>query len=143
VRRHLHGRIVIAIAFASVVGAMAQGIGPQNPPPIARSLVGKDSFEFYCASCHGRDGSGGRGPAVDRLKVKPPDLRLLAQQNGGEFPRDRVLTFVTNGDTASSEHRSSEMPAWGRALEGVDRSEATVKTRIANMVQYVESLQLK
>jgi mono/diheme cytochrome c family protein len=140
--RHHRGPSVVAMAFLSVIGATAQGIGPQNPPPITRSLTGGDSFEFYCTSCHGRDG-GGQGPAVDRLKVKPPDLRLLARRNGGEFPRDRVIAFVTKGDTSSSEHRSSEMPEWGRALEGVDRSEAIVTTRIANIVRYVESLQVK
>ena len=140
--QHLCAPVFVALLVAADIGATAQGIGPQNPPPVTRSLTGKDSYEFYCASCHGHDGAG-QGQAVGRLKEKPPDLRLLARRNGGEFPRARVLAFVTSGDTSSSEHRSSDMPVWGRALEGVDRSDAIVKTRIANIVQYVESLQMK
>jgi mono/diheme cytochrome c family protein len=140
--RYRRGPILVATTLAGVVNLAAQAIGPQNPPPITRSLTGRDSFEFYCSSCHGRDGSG-HGPAADRLKVMPSDLRMLARRNGGVFPRDRVIAFVTSGDTTSSEHRSADMPEWGRALEDVDRSDTIVKTRIANIVQYVESLQMK
>jgi mono/diheme cytochrome c family protein len=141
-RRRVVSSVVVAVGLTTAAVAIEQVIGPQSPPPVIRSIAGKDSFEFYCSSCHGRDGSG-NGPAADRLRTKPPDLRLLALQNGGEFPRERILAFVTNGDVSISEHRPTDMPPWGAAFMGLERSEALVAIRIANIVQYVESLQAK
>ena len=139
------GRRAIAVsgfvlAAASTL-AFAQTIGPQNPPPIITSIVGRDSFAFYCASCHGRDGSGG-GPAAAALKTPPPDLRLLANRDAGVFPRRRVLDYVTNGGDVAA-HGSSEMPIWGRAFKGLDRSDTLVTLRIKNIVDYLESIQVK
>lgn len=134
--------LLVACGATLAVAATAQTVGPQNPPLIIRSLAGKDSFEFYCAGCHGRDGRG-EGSVTQRLKTKPPDLRLLAQRNGGDFPRERVLQFVTSGNGSSSGHRSDEMPQWGRAFEGLERSDALVKVRIENIVNYLASIQLK
>ena len=133
--------LAAAVGLATTTVVVAQSVGPQNPPLIIRSLVGKDSFEFYCASCHGRDAAG-HGPAADRLKTPPPALRLLARRNGGTFPRERVTSFVTNGDASAVEHRPNDMPAWGPAFGGLDRSDALVTIRITNLVQYLESLQV-
>ena len=141
-RRRSVRAVVVALGLGTAVATFAQRVGPQNPPLIITSLAGKDSYELFCASCHGRDGDG-RGLSADRLKTRPPDLRLLARRNGGEFPKDRVLAFVTNGDSSTTEHRSSDMLAWGPAFAGLERSEALVKVRIANIVQYVQTLQVK
>jgi mono/diheme cytochrome c family protein len=136
-----------AIAMAGFVLAaastlsVAQTIGPQNPPLIITSIVGRDSFKFYCASCHGGDGGGG-GPAAAALKTPPPDLRLLANRNAGVFPRGRVLDHVTNGGDVAA-HGSSEMPIWGLAFKGLDRSDTLVTIRIKNIVDYLESIQVK
>jgi mono/diheme cytochrome c family protein len=140
--RVLLGTLLLVGAVVTTNVGIAQNVGPTNPPLIIRSVDGKDSFEFYCAGCHGRDGRGD-GPVADRLKTKPPDLRLLAQRNGGEFPRDRVLEFVTHGDPDSREHAPADMPAWGAAFEGLDRSHVLVKSRIENIVRYLESIQLE
>ena len=133
--------LALSVAVVTAVVAIAQDVGPQAPPLVIRSIDGRDSFEFYCAPCHGRDG-GGHGALVERLKTKPPDLRRLAQRNGGDFPRDRVLAFVTSGDPSTSEHRS-EMPPWGEAFAGLERSEILVTIRISNIVRYLESLQIR
>lgn len=42
---------------------------------------GKRQFEANCASCHGVNGKG-NGPITDLLKKSPPDLSLLAKNNG-------------------------------------------------------------
>src|SRR5262249_1975855 len=115
---------------------------PPTPPLIIKSLDGKDSFEFYCGGCHGRDARG-HGPMADRLKATPPDLTVLQRRNGGTFPRDRVVEYVTNGDAVARAHGTSEMLPWGEAFRGLERSAARVDIRIANIVAYVQSLQAK
>lgn len=138
-------RFVVSLALAlgvAVTAALAQTIGPQNPPLIIKSIAGKDSFEFYCAGCHGRDGQG-HGPMAERLKAPPPDLTLLQRRNRGAFPQDRVVEYVTNGDAVGRLHGTSEMLPWGEAFRGLERSDALVDIRIANIVAYVESLQAK
>lgn len=90
--------------LASVIGAFvgagllqslvfSQTTGPQKPSLVISSMYGRDLFEFYCASCHGRDGRGG-GPVVPALRVVPPDLTTIATRNGGTFPEARVESFV-------------------------------------------------
>jgi mono/diheme cytochrome c family protein len=134
-------------AILSVLGgalaAFAQTTGPRNPPLIIRSVAGRDLFEFYCATCHGRDGKGS-GPAAAALKTPPPDLTRLARRNAGTFPRQRVEAFVTNGgDVLTPAHGSSAMPVWGPVFRSLDSSDTMVKIRIANVVEYIESMQAK
>jgi mono/diheme cytochrome c family protein len=140
--RILHGFVVLAAVSAGQY-VVAQTTGRQNPPLVIRSLVGHDLFDFYCATCHGRDGKG-NGPVASALKVPPPDLTLLTRRNGGTFPGRRVDAFVTNGGTVlTPAHGSSEMPVWGPVFRGLDPSDTLVKVRIANVVSHIESIQAK
>src|SRR5262245_57556200 len=121
-------------------GVAPRDVGPRSPPLVIHSLVGKDSFEFYCASCHGRDGAGD-GPLVGRLKTRPPDLRFLARKHDGSFDRERVVKFIAEGDHGP-EPRATDMLAWGPVLRGLDRSDTLVAIRIANIVDYIASIQV-
>jgi mono/diheme cytochrome c family protein len=106
-------------------------------------MSGRDLFEFYCASCHGRDGKG-KGPVAPALKTPPPDLTTIAQRSGGIFPRARVQSLVTgDGDRLAAAHGSKEMPVWGPIFRGLDASDAVNKVRIANIVGHVEAMQPK
>jgi mono/diheme cytochrome c family protein len=141
-------RIPVA-AFAVVVACgasfhvFAQTTGPTNPPLVIRSLVGRELFEFYCTSCHGRDGKGS-GPVASALKVPPPDLTTLARRNDGAFPARRVEDFVTNGgDAPTPAHGSSEMPIWGPVFRALESSDGHVRVRIANIVAYIQSIQVR
>ena len=107
------------------------------------SLAGRDLFEFYCATCHGRDGKG-NGPVAAALKLPPPDLTRLAHDNGGAFPRQRVETFVNDeGRVLVPAHGTSDMPVWGPIFRGLDPSDTLAKVRIANVVDYIASMQAK
>jgi mono/diheme cytochrome c family protein len=133
--------LLLLVGAAQIVAA--QTTGPVNPPLVIRSIAGRDLFEFYCATCHGRDGKGS-GPVVAALKTPPPDLTLLARRNGGRFPRQRVEAFVTNdGGVLTPAHGSSDMPVWGPVFRGLDPSDTLAKIRIANVVGHVESIQAK
>ena len=142
-RHHIIRGCGFVISIGVALSGLAQTTGPRNPPLVIRSLAGRDLFELYCAACHGHDGKG-NGPAVTALKAPPPDLTLLARRNGGTFPRQRVGQRVTNGaDVLTPAHGSSEMPVWGPVFRGLDPSDTLMKIRIANVVEYVESMQAK
>lgn len=133
------GLVVVGIALAPPAAAQAgrQGALPRLAP---ESLTGRDSFELYCASCHGRDGSG-NGPVAPALRTRPADLSTLTARNRGVFPRQRVLAFVDGTSRAADAHGTSDMPVWGTTFKALEGSDARVRVRLANLVAYVESLQ--
>ncbi len=123
-------------------GDPVQTTGPKPPSIVIRSLYGPDLFGAYCAPCHGRDGKG-HGPVAHALKGVPPDLTTLAGRNGGAFPRQRVTTLLNGeGDLEASAHGSRAMPVWGPLFGGLDTDVATNKVRLANIVDYVDSIQV-
>jgi len=133
---------VWSVALGALVAAavQAQAPRPETPlPAVPESLVGSVSFDLYCASCHGRQGRGD-GPAAASLRTRPADLTVLARNNRGGFPRERVLGFI-EGSTRSAAHGSSEMPVWGPTLRALDPSDARVTVRLKNLVAFVESIQ--
>ena len=133
--------IVAAGLIAGVATASAwEGQRQQTPSLILDSITGRDSFEFYCASCHGASGTG-NGPVAPALKIRPADLTLLSRSNDGAFPKDRVLAVVTGTGRAMALHGSSDMPVWGPIFRALDPSEPRVRQRIDNLVTYVETLQ--
>jgi mono/diheme cytochrome c family protein len=134
---------ILIVILGAAAGGVTQTTGAPMPPLVIQSLTGRDLFDFYCATCHGRDGKGS-GPVAAALKVPPPDLTRLARSNVGAFPRERVEMFVMHGrDALAPAHGTAEMPVWGPVFLGLDRSDTRVKIRIANVVDYVGSLQVK
>jgi mono/diheme cytochrome c family protein len=138
----------VLILFAYTVTAQDQGqdqakttikhvtVKPTSP------ASGKEMYTSYCAVCHGTDGKGG-GPAASALKTPPADLTMLSKNNGGEFPALKVSSIL-RGTSDLLAHGSKEMPVWGplfRSMSGGHESE--VQQRVANLTQYVESLQAK
>jgi mono/diheme cytochrome c family protein len=138
--------VIAAVGFlAAILGltsASAQRTTERLPSLVTPSLYGRDVFEFYCAPCHGTDGRG-RGPVAVALKDTPSDLTKLSARNGGTFPKKRVEAFVTSGRTDAPAHGTSDMPIWGPTFRSLESSDALVRTRIANVVEYIESIQAK
>ena len=136
----------LALLPAGVAGAIAAeqagALQSPHPPLVIRSLAGRDLFEFYCASCHGRDGRGG-GPVAPAMRTPPPDLTTIARRVGGSFPRARVEGYVRSDEDASRAHGSREMPVWGPIFLALDPSDTLTKIRIDNVVAYLESLQVR
>jgi mono/diheme cytochrome c family protein len=128
--------LLIAAFIVTVAG---QKTGPNTPSLVIESMYGPDLYRLYCATCHGRDGKGG-GPAAAALKVPPPDLTVLARRQNGVFPASEVETII-RGATGTAAHGSDEMPVWGPIFRALDPSDARVKTRIANLVSHIESIQ--
>ena len=77
----------------------------------AVSDPGKQEFEVNCGVCHGMDAKG-NGALGANLKMVPPDLTLLAKNNGGVFPADRISSVI-DGRAQVATHGTREMPIWG------------------------------
>lgn len=132
--------VLTALTVGGVSIAAGQTPGPPMPPVALGSLAGRDSFESYCASCHGRGGAGD-GPTAAALRSRPADLTALARRNDGSYPRDRVRELITGTGRAVAAHGPTEMPVWGPLFRAFEQ-DALARERIENLVAYVESLQL-
>jgi mono/diheme cytochrome c family protein len=122
-------------------------------------VQGPQLYRAFCAACHGAKGKGD-GPAAEALKAATPDLTVLARRNKGPFPSRMVEDAITN-TKAPPAHGTAEMPVWGpafrqvvprgeespRKLNALKQSGITspelAKLRLANLVNYIESLQVK
>ena len=73
--------------------------------------TGRFEFLSKCATCHGADGKSD-GPLSSKLKIKPPNLTILAKRNKGVFSQRAVYDAV-DGRKATKSHRIADMPIWG------------------------------
>jgi mono/diheme cytochrome c family protein len=113
-----------------------EAVAPTNP------TSGEQMYKEYCAACHGKDGKGD-GPAASELKVAPPDLTELTKRYGGKFPADHIASVLRFGTKAPA-HGTADMPVWGPLFQSLNRQTSTeVSQRIANLANYIKSLQTK
>jgi|SRR5579864_8488801 mono/diheme cytochrome c family protein len=138
-----------ALLALLAVFAMAQQSAPENekvikhvPVKPTNAASGQEMFASYCAVCHGADGKG-NGPAASALKAAPTDLTALSTKNGGKYPSMHISS-VLRGDADLPAHGSKDMPVWGPLFRQMSQGhDAEVQQRIANLNQYVESIQKK
>jgi mono/diheme cytochrome c family protein len=138
-------RILASIAMWLVVGGVvsAQQPGRTPPPLVIESMAGVDLFRFYCSACHGTDGKG-HGPTAVALNTPPADLTRIAAKNGGLFPRQEIIGFVSYGNpTTIAAHGTRDMPVWGPIFTALDPSAARTRVRIESLVDYIASIQGK
>ncbi|HYN06084.1 MAG TPA: cytochrome c [Vicinamibacterales bacterium] len=137
--------LVVLIWFAALgVTASLQTTGSTLPPLVIKSLDGRDLFQFYCATCHGKSGVGD-GPIARALKSPPTNLTLLSKRNGGVFPDDRVRATIAGvgPDAPAATHGPAEMPVWGPIFRALDPDDGHAAVRIGNLVTFIQSLQAK
>lgn len=104
---------------------------------------GSDLYFNHCAACHGADGEG-TGPVAAAMRVAIPNLRSLAQRNGGEFPADAVAAYI-DGREAKAAHGDRQMPVWGDVFRGPEQgtSQRAVRRRVAALVEFLRALQYR
>lgn len=143
----LLGAPFILLAVALVCPAFA-GAEPQAQPAsqaqldqLIYSIKGPDLYRAHCAPCHGSEGKG-NGPMVAVLKIKVPDLTVLAKNNAGQFPAASVRKTITGQDVLLS-HGSREMPVWGPIFHQVEDDKDFGNVRVENLVKYLQSIQQK
>ena len=127
------------IALGSVCG-IAIAIGA---PVFAADDTGARLYFNHCAACHGESGEG-TGPVAASMRVTMPNLRTLAQRNGGAFPRDAVIAYV-DGRNVKAAHGDRQMPVWGDVFKGADpeADDRTVRRRINAVADFVSTLQYR
>jgi mono/diheme cytochrome c family protein len=143
--------IACFVAVPALVLGASMTASLQEPPannregsqarPLISSVEGNDLYRAYCASCHGREGTG-QGPAAPALKSPVPDLTTIARRNAGIFPKARIRKIIAGDDTLLS-HGSREMPVWGPIFHQVERDRDWGNVRLENLVAYLESIQKK
>jgi mono/diheme cytochrome c family protein len=109
----------------------------------AQDDTGARLYFNHCAACHGGDGEGG-GPVAATMSVTVPNLRSLAQRNGGVFPTDDVAAYV-DGRELKAAHGDRQMPVWGDVFRGPQQgtAERTVRRRINALVEFIATLQYR
>jgi mono/diheme cytochrome c family protein len=112
----------------------------QQETQLIHSVEGADLFRAYCSSCHGLDAKG-NGIMAPALKTKVADLTVLAKNNHGQFPAERVRGIL-DGDPEFISHGSREMPVWGPIFHQVERDMDWGNVRMANLAKYLESIQV-
>jgi len=133
--------MLLAGAWVSAGQEAKSGVKHEMAAPTSPSS-GKEMFMSYCASCHGKNAKGD-GPAARALSQAPADLTTLAKRNAGKYPSDKV-TSVLRGQSPLMAHGDQEMPVWGPVFWKMSQGhEELVQLRIANLNQYIESLQEK
>jgi mono/diheme cytochrome c family protein len=148
--RKLYWITAVFVAFATF--AMAQQAQQPAPPPekvikhvpVQRTSAasGQEMYTSYCAVCHATDGKG-NGPAASALKVAPTNLTELAEKNSGKYPSLHVSSVI-RGEADLPAHGNKDMPVWGPLFRRISQgSDAEVQQRIANLNQYIESIQKK
>lgn len=111
--------------------------------------VGKLEYEGACAVCHGLSAKGD-SYLKSQLTSRMPDLTVLAKNNNGVFPFDRVYQIIDGRQEVKS-HGPREMPVWGRAfnlqsslyLDNYPKqdSESAARSRILALTEYLYRLQ--
>jgi mono/diheme cytochrome c family protein len=107
---------------------------------------GKAMFAQDCAGCHGADAMGA-GPIAQAMGVAAPSLTQLSADNGGVFPRERVMAIIDglNRDP----HFSNAMPEFGAGdlgdaviVETPDGLGTPTPIGLIALADYLESVQL-
>jgi mono/diheme cytochrome c family protein len=134
----------VGMFLVSALGAAAQtkSAGEKQYEQLIFSVRGPDLFHAHCAACHGPDGKG-NGPVGAALKIKPADLTVLAKNNGGKFPTQRIQKFISGDDPSLLSHGTREMPVWGPIFHQIEEDQDFGNVRLQNLIKYLEAIQQK
>jgi mono/diheme cytochrome c family protein len=106
-----------------------------------RASSAADMYKQFCSACHGPDLKG-TGSVPEPYKAAP-DLTTLARRHGGEFPETYVSNVLRNGVVIPA-HGLADMPVWGTDSRFADPANpAQATARIAELTNYIKSLQAK
>lgn len=112
--------------------------------------VGKREYESVCAVCHGQNAKGDDGPLKPLLAKPVPNLTVLAKNNHGIFPFDRVFQIIDGRQEVKS-HGPRNMPVWGSSFNNQTSlyfenyppydNESATRSRILALTEYLYRLQ--
>jgi len=112
---------------------------------------GRAEYINNCSACHGDSGTGD-GHFRLFLNRKPADLTVLARENGGVFPAQRVFDAIEGRRTVAGHGQAGEMPVWGTSYVAQARHDPTVppgageafaRARISLLIDYLNRIQVR
>ena len=128
-RAACQGLVTASIIIASGVCALAEN-GDRA----------KLDYQSFCAACHGTDAKGS-GPVSQSLKTPPADLTVLAKNNNGVFPVERVYQIIDGRNSSISSHGTREMPVWGYRFGPTHAYR--LRNRVLAVIDYLKRIQEK
>lgn len=141
-RLAIFGTLGVLTTAVLVVSAVAQTPAiKREPARRIQSVKGVDTYQAYCAVCHGPGGKG-NGPAAAALKTPPADLTTIAKRHGGKFSSTDVEAAIL-GDRELLPHGTREMPIWGPVFSALSSDQGMRTLRVRNLVEFLESIQVK
>jgi mono/diheme cytochrome c family protein len=134
--------LVGAMVGLFVAGCLMPAVlSAQGAAPAAAVERGRTTFQEHCAVCHGDRGKGD-GPASSALRVHPVDLATLTRRNG-TFPAQAIVNTLKGTEPVAA-HGSPTMLMWGSYfLADANGDRAAADARIADVVAFVKSIQVK
>ena len=136
--------MMVGLESASPTRLYAQVPAAGAPP----NPLGLYEYRHACSQCHGQGGKGD-GPNGAALSPRPTDLTVLAKNNAGKFPTQKILAVIRDTDPISA-HGPHEAPVWGKEFSlrdnvssGASAPEpsAQVDYRVKQLVEYLKSIQ--
>jgi hypothetical protein len=136
------------LCLLCLVVSPSQVSADSKPESLDRAVVqGEAAYSRFCAVCHGFDGKGNDEQLVD-LQHRPPDLTLITQRNGGQFPWLRLYTIINSQESVDA-HGIKEMPEWNEVFDlrnwdsqdNDEFAEEIVYGRIFVLLMYLNSIQ--
>ena len=127
---------------------LTQSVLASEPKSLLRAVEhGEAAYSRFCAVCHGFDGKGNDAELVD-LDHRPPDLTLITQRNGGQFPWLHLFTVINSQESIGA-HGVREMPEWSEVFDlrnwdsddNDEFAEEIVYGRIFVLLMYLNSIQ--
>jgi len=108
-----------------------------------KDYSGARLYEVFCASCHGVRGHGD-GPVAPFIKADVPDLTLIFERYGGQFPAEQVYRII-DGQSQRPSHGPRNMPVWGYEFFAGDSDDQTAHNQagdtVERLVAYLASIQ--
>jgi len=145
--RFLETIAAIVLGLGVLVGTgWSENESPQMIPGETAVTSGRLEYRSHCAQCHGVAGKGD-GPVAAVLTKKPADLTVLAKNNGGTFPEEKVVNVI-NGSKIITAHGTRTMPIWSIEFSkprpgAPSKSVTIVNERIRMLTDYLKSIQEK
>jgi len=154
-KRALHSRanhstvlfaVLATIALVFIAAAQEKVANVKTVPiTYTNPASGSEMYTVYCAVCHGATGNG-NGPAASVFTKPPTNLTMLAKNNNGKYPAEHVSTVLKFG-TPVPAHGNIQMPVWNTLFRSMNSTEepadSVTKLRIRNLVEYIQSIQVR
>ncbi|MFX0541464.1 c-type cytochrome [Roseovarius sp. S4756] len=138
-------RIVMKTAFRKIAYFIGSAF-LANSALAEEDAWGKHFYDQNCATCHGAEGKG-NGNLAEWLSIEVPDLTMLSERNGGEFPMLRVIHIVDG----RSELRAHEnpMPPFGAKFRDeiqppygmAGATNVLIRGRVLSIADYLQTIQ--